>query len=171
LTVVGAHIPAGFEAKLSSPGVAFAGHVEDIRRPLAEHAVFVCPILSGSGVRVKLLEAFASGIPVVSTPLGAEGLLDHGDDFLLVAGSANDFAAAICDLLDNPQRAAEMARRARRQVEQHWDVRTITERLEQHYREILRRKLSSYNGRGEEALRWPPGGVQVAVSSGDPRDG
>jgi glycosyltransferase involved in cell wall biosynthesis len=171
LTVVGAHVPAGFEAKLSSPGVAFAGHVEDIRRPLAEHAVFVCPILSGSGVRVKLLEAFAAGIPVVSTPLGAEGLLDHGSDFLWVAESANNFAAAICNLLSDPARAAEIARRARRQVEEHWDVRTITRRLEQHYREILRRKLSSDQGQGEAALRWPPGAVQVAVSSGDPGDG
>ncbi len=50
------------------------GYVEDVREPLAKYAVFVCPILSGSGVRVKLLEAFAAGIPVVSTFVGAEGL-------------------------------------------------------------------------------------------------
>jgi len=52
------------------------GFVEDIREPLAKYSVFVCPILSGSGVRVKLLEAFAAGIPVVSTHIGAEGLAD-----------------------------------------------------------------------------------------------
>ena len=54
------------------------GYVEDIREPLAKYAVFVCPILSGSGVRVKLLEAFAAGIPVVSTTVGAEGLAKRG---------------------------------------------------------------------------------------------
>ncbi len=46
-------------------------------RPLVRYAVFVCPILSGSGVRVKLLEAFAAGIPVVSTRVGAEGLANQ----------------------------------------------------------------------------------------------
>ena len=50
------------------------GFVDDVREPLSRYSVFVCPILSGSGVRVKLLEAFAAGIPVVSTRIGAEGL-------------------------------------------------------------------------------------------------
>ena len=52
----------------------FTGFVEDVRKPLAHCGVFVCPVRNGSGVRVKLLEAFAAGIPVVSTRVGAEGL-------------------------------------------------------------------------------------------------
>src|ERR1039458_9264561 len=56
------HGLAGHAARLD-----LLGYVEDVREPLARHAVFVCPILSGSGVRVKLLEAFATGIPAVST--------------------------------------------------------------------------------------------------------
>ena len=54
--------------------------------PLARYAVFVCPILSGSGVRVKLLEAFAAGIPVVSTQVGAEGLAVEGWRILRAGG-------------------------------------------------------------------------------------
>src|SRR5262249_11903455 len=65
------------------------GFVEDVREPLARYGVFVCPILSGSGVRVKLLEAFAAGIPVVSTRIGAEGLADQD--------------GAICGLADDPK--------------------------------------------------------------------
>ncbi len=57
--------------------IELIGFVEDVREPLARYALFVCPILSGSGVRVKLLEAFAAGIPVVSTHLGAEGLAER----------------------------------------------------------------------------------------------
>src|SRR5262249_51784491 len=64
-----AHAYADYEGNLE-----MLGYVEEIREPLARYAVFVCPILSGSGVRVKLLEAFAAGIPVVSTRVGAEGL-------------------------------------------------------------------------------------------------
>jgi O-antigen biosynthesis protein len=47
-----------------------------VREPLGCCAAFVCPILSGSGMRLKLLEAFAAGIPVVSTRLGAEALAE-----------------------------------------------------------------------------------------------
>ena len=61
------------------------GYVEDVREPLARYAVFVCPILSGSGVRVKLLEAFAAGIPVVSTWVGAEGLAVKDGEFCALA--------------------------------------------------------------------------------------
>ena len=64
---------APFPAR-SSEAIELRGFVEDVREPLARYAVFVCPILSGSGMRVKLLEAFAAGIPVVSTRIGAEGL-------------------------------------------------------------------------------------------------
>jgi glycosyltransferase involved in cell wall biosynthesis len=120
--------------------VTFLGPVDDIRDPLSRHAVFVCPILSGSGVRVKLLEAFAAGIPAVSTRLGAEGLLEHGGDFLAVADRAEEFARGVVALLTDPPKARELAARARREVEQHWDMRVLTERLEQHYREVLHEK-------------------------------
>jgi glycosyltransferase involved in cell wall biosynthesis len=140
LTVIGAHAPPGLENKLRRPGVTFLGPVEDIREPFSRHAVFVCPILSGSGVRVKLLEAFAAGIPVVSTRLGAEGLLEHGSEFLAVADTAEEFATAVVDLLADPAKARALAVMARSEVEQYWDMNLVTRRLEQHYRETLRRK-------------------------------
>jgi GT2 family glycosyltransferase len=142
LTVIGAHAPPRLAARLERPGVTFLGPVDDIREPLSRHAVFVCPILSGSGVRVKLLEAFAAGIPAVSTALGAEGLLERGSDFLAVADRAEAFAGGVVALLADPSKARELAARARREVEQHWDMRVLTERLERHYREVLREKQS-----------------------------
>jgi GT2 family glycosyltransferase len=145
LTVVGAHAPPRLASRLERPGVTFLGPVDDIREPLSRHAVFVCPILSGSGVRVKLLEAFAAGIPAVSTRLGAEGLLEHGADFVAVADAAPEFANAVVELLADSGKARELAARARREVEQHWDMRVLTEQLERHYRETLRLKQS---GRG-----------------------
>ena len=69
------------------------GYVEDVREPLARYAIFVCPILSGSGVRVKLLEAFAAGIPVVSTRVGAEGLAVKDGEFCALADDPAEFAA------------------------------------------------------------------------------
>jgi O-antigen biosynthesis protein len=114
--------------------VELAGFVEDVREPLGRYAVFICPILSGSGVRVKLLEAFAAGIPVVSTRLGAEGLAAKDGEICALADEPGAFAQAILDLLADPQRAAEMARRARAEVVANRDMRKMTERLVQSYR-------------------------------------
>jgi glycosyltransferase involved in cell wall biosynthesis len=73
LVVVGSDPPPGDLFAGAGRSVELLGFVEDIRTELARRALFVCPILNGSGVRVKLLEAFAAGIPVVSTTIGAEG--------------------------------------------------------------------------------------------------
>ena len=140
LAVVGAQAPPGFEHRLVQPGVEFVGRVDDVREALNAYAVFVCPILSGSGVRVKLLEAFAAGIPVVSTRIGAEGLAEPGADFLEIADQPAPFAQHVSTLLSDPERGRAMAQRARREVEQQWDMAILTKRLEQHYRDILAEK-------------------------------
>jgi len=120
--------------------VELVGFVEDVREPLARYSLFVCPILSGSGVRVKLLEAFAAGIPVVSTRLGAEGLADRDGDICALADQPAEFARRVIDLLRDPQKAAEMAARAREEVVAKHDIRGMTERMVESYRaEVLRR--------------------------------
>jgi glycosyltransferase involved in cell wall biosynthesis len=115
------------------------GFVEDVREPLKKYAVFVCPILSGSGVRVKLLEAFAAGIPVVSTHLGAEGLASKDGDICALADDPDKFARDVLDLLKNPEKPAAMARRARADVVAKRDMRLMTERLVECYRAEVRR--------------------------------
>jgi len=114
------------------------GYVDDVRRPLAQYSVFVCPILSGSGVRVKLLEAFAAGIPVVSTFIGAEGLAERDGEFCALADDPAGFAERVVKLFDDSAAAAAMALRARAEVEAHWDMATITKRLVEGYEELVR---------------------------------
>ena len=119
--------------------IELAGFVEDVREPLARYAIFVCPILSGSGVRVKLLEAFAAGIPVVSTHLGAEGLAAVDGEVCALADEPEAFAQKILDLLENPTEAEAMTRRARAEVTSKRDMRVMTERLVESYRTEVRR--------------------------------
>ena len=116
------------------------GAVEDIRDLLAQSAVFVCPILSGSGVRVKLLEAYAAGIPVVSTHVGAEGLAGADGEFCWLADDAAGFADRVLALFENPRMAVEMSGRARREVERNWDMAAITTRLVDEYRGLVKQK-------------------------------
>ena len=116
------------------------GYVEDVREPLARYAVFVCPILSGSGVRVKLLEAFAAGIPVVSTRVGAEGLASQDGEFCYLADDPAGFADRVLAVFADPDAAAAMAARARTEVETNWDSAAITRRLAEGYSELVERK-------------------------------
>ena len=94
LVIAGSDPPPVHAWANHSGALELLGCVEDVREPLARYAVFVCPILSGSGVRVKLLEAFAAGIPVVSTTVGAEGLARQDGEFCALADDAAGFAAA-----------------------------------------------------------------------------
>jgi glycosyltransferase involved in cell wall biosynthesis len=134
--------PPGFFQHVDS--VELIGFVEDVRDPLARYSVFVCPILSGSGVRVKLLEAFASGIPVVSTRLGAEGLAEGDGEICALADQPADFARRVIDLLRDPQKAADMAARAREEVVAKRDIRGMTRRMVQGYRAEVARKRAIF---------------------------
>jgi len=87
------------------PKIRVIGPVEDAVAHLAEAQVCVVPLLSGSGTRFKILEAWAAGRAVVSTTLGAEGLGAQDGAHLLLADDAEDFAAAVLRLLnDTPLR-------------------------------------------------------------------
>jgi glycosyltransferase involved in cell wall biosynthesis len=142
LAVAGSEAPASLGDL--GQGVELLGAVEDVREPLGRYAVFVCPILSGSGVRVKLLEAFAAGIPAVSTTIGAEGLAARQGEFCLLADRPQEFADRVLELFEDPERAAGMAARARAEVEAHWAMATITRKLVESYGEVVKQK------RGEE---------------------
>jgi O-antigen biosynthesis protein len=140
LVVVGSDPPPRHSIPANDRNVEIRGFVEDVHEPLRRYSVFVCPILSGSGVRVKLLEAFCTGIPVVSTTLGAEGLTDKHGDVCLLADDPNQFADQIIYLLENPQAADEMVQRAHRYVTTERDITRMTERLLDRYREVISRK-------------------------------
>ncbi len=126
------HDPAG--------AIDLLGFVDDIQPLFARCAVFICPIRNGSGVRVKLLEAFASGIPVVSTILGAEGLAREDGEFCLLSDDPAGFAERVVRLLRDSAYAAQLAARARGEIVANWDMKVTTARLVEKYRELLRHK-------------------------------
>lgn len=134
LVVAGAGSWDAIGDRLDHPKIRQLGFVSDVRELFDRYASFICPILSGSGVRVKLLEAFASGIPVVSTTLGAEGLAAAGSRYCELADQPEDFARAVVTILQDPVRAEQMAARAREMVEREKDASCVTRRLVEVYR-------------------------------------
>jgi len=133
LVVIGSEPPARHSLPAAA-NIELVGFVEDVRESLGTYSLFVCPILSGSGVRVKLLEAFAAGIPVVSTRLGAEGLAEKDGEICALADRPEDFARRIVELMRNPEEASAMAHRARADVVERHDMGRMTERMVESYR-------------------------------------
>jgi len=140
LLVAGSDPPPRHTFADPAGAIEWLGFVDDIQPLLSSCAVFVCPIRSGSGVRVKLLEAFAAGIPVVSTTIGAEGLARVDGEFCALADDPPGFAAKAIQLLENCRLAHEMAARAREEATRNWDMEVVTNRLVGKYRELIEYK-------------------------------
>jgi glycosyltransferase involved in cell wall biosynthesis len=97
-------------------GVMFTGYLPDVRAAIAESAVCVVPLRIGGGTRLKILQAMALGTPVVSTTKGAEGLdVTPGHD-ILIGDTADELAAHVLRLLDDPALATRLAHAARELV-------------------------------------------------------
>jgi len=92
---------------------------------------------------VKLLEAFAAGMPAVSTRMGAEGIATQDGKFCLLAEDAETFAEKVVYLFNHPDLASEMATRARAEVVANWDMPGIAKTLVERYREVLREKRTT----------------------------
>lgn len=88
-----------------SQNIVLTGRVQDIRPYIAKSKVFVVPLKSGSGTRLKILDAMAMGIPVVSTSIGAEGLDVRSGEQILIADTPESFSSAVLTLLKNVERA------------------------------------------------------------------
>jgi glycosyltransferase involved in cell wall biosynthesis len=104
--------------------IRFTGPVTDAIAELASARAAVVPVLAGSGTRMKIIEAWAAGIPVVSTRLGSEGLPALAGEHLLEADDPADFARAVSSLLEFPTLADKLADhgRALYEAELNWEA-------------------------------------------------
>jgi glycosyltransferase involved in cell wall biosynthesis len=118
-------------------GVVLTGRVPDVRPYVARSSVFVVPLRVGSGTRLKVLEAMAQGIPVVSTTIGCAGLAVTHEEHLLIADSPTEFAAATTRLLADPALRTRLSGNARRLVAAQYDWGPIVEQLERVYAAIV----------------------------------
>jgi glycosyltransferase involved in cell wall biosynthesis len=112
-TILGRNPPERIrKLALADPRIRVTGTVEDVRPHLAGAQILVVPLRIGGGTRIKIFEAMATGIPVVSTRIGAEGLdVTDGQDIVL-ADSPAEFSAATRRLIENPNVAEAIGERA-----------------------------------------------------------
>jgi hypothetical protein len=115
---IGGKVSESAEARRDAEGagVRLAGYVSSASEFIASGRVFAAPIVAGGGVKVKILEAMACGVPVVTTPIGAEGIAcENGADCLIARDDAA-FAQGVAALLASPGRREEIARCARERL-------------------------------------------------------
>lgn len=127
LTIVGRNPgPPILELAAKHPEVTVTGTVPDVRPHLAGGQVMIVPLRVGGGTRIKIFEAMATGIPVVSTTIGAEGLpVEHGTHALL-ADTPADFAAAVGRVFEDAVLRRSLAEAARNLVARHYGWPAVT---------------------------------------------
>jgi glycosyltransferase involved in cell wall biosynthesis len=134
--IVGWGPPPEIQALHDPPAIQVTGFVEDVRPYLIESQVVIVPLLSGSGTRLKILEAWAMGKAVVSTSLGAQGLpAVHGENILL-ADKPRDFAEAVIQLLGDPVKRNRLGQAGRQLVEAHFSWHAIGQELARAYQNV-----------------------------------
>ena len=106
------------------PGVEVCGSVPDILPYLRDASLLAVPLSAGGGTRLKILEAFAAGLPVVSTSIGAEGIEVRDGEHLVIA-SRSRFAEAIVGILGDPRSGAALASRARGLARDRYDWSSV----------------------------------------------
>ncbi|AIQ48967.1 hypothetical protein R70723_25980 [Paenibacillus sp. FSL R7-0273] len=111
------------------PSIVITGYVDSVADYVRKAGVVVVPLLEGSGTRLKILEAWALKTPVVSTAIGAEGLLcEHGSN-ILIADSPAAFAGSVLQLLRDREHGRQLADNAYRTLLANYEAESVKEKL------------------------------------------
>jgi glycosyltransferase involved in cell wall biosynthesis len=136
LWLVGNAPPPELQA-LASDVVTVTGHVPDLRPYLAAATVFVCPLRLGAGIKNKVLEALALGLPVVATPLSVDGIaVENGRDALIA--ELHELPDAVIRLLRDPELQRTLATNGRALIEREYTWARVAEQYEALYKAVSR---------------------------------
>lgn len=132
--VVGSRPPSVLrELSRDGSGTNVAGYVVDPTPYLEQAGVFVVPLRAGGGMRVKILNALAEGIPIVSTTLGYEGIKVTPGQDILVGDTPEAFAAEVLRVLNDPALGRQLSVNGRKLVEEMYDYRSACRPLDDVY--------------------------------------
>jgi glycosyltransferase involved in cell wall biosynthesis len=128
LSVIGL-CPEALKAGLAHPAIRFLGYVPDINEELSRHQVFLAPIVSGSGIKTKVLEAMACGLPVIALPDAVSGILAEHMQHCLVARGPEEFVQFYSLVMNDPAFAERIGRGGRELVIRSYSIEAATEVL------------------------------------------
>ena len=117
--------------------VVVTGYVEDVRSFLSKASVFVLPARLGLGIKGKMLEAMAMGVPVVTTSVGCRGIRAVPGKDVIMADEPKEFAKKTLELLENPELQEEIGNNGRSVVEKYYDWKVIAEKVDGIYQNLI----------------------------------
>ncbi|MGL6283534.1 MAG: glycosyltransferase family 4 protein, partial [Microcoleaceae cyanobacterium] len=118
------------EASHNNPNIIVTGEVTDMRPYLAIAHIMIVPLQKGGGTRFKILEAFASGCPVISTKKGAEGLKAEDGKHLLIRDNIEDIVAGVIELSTKPNLGEELSSNAYEQVKTEYSWQAVGDKVQ-----------------------------------------
>jgi glycosyltransferase involved in cell wall biosynthesis len=153
--IVGSHPNREIWELQRLPGVHVTGAVEDVRRYYRQAAVAVAPYRYGEGTKLKVLEAMACGVPLVSTPMGCRGIEVAAGTHVTIAEGEGEFASAVTGLLRDRMKARAQALKARKLVEERYSWSGIVDDLEVRLFKLAALQVAP---RAQEENRYAQGG-------------
>ncbi|AFZ23242.1 glycosyltransferase [Cylindrospermum stagnale PCC 7417] len=129
--------PSMLAAAQGEPGIIVTGSVPDVRPYLAAASMMVVPLLQGGGTRLKIIEAFAAGCPVVSTAKGAEGIKARDGEHLLIRNEVEELVEGVCQLWSNPSLGEKLARSAYELVQAEYSWEAVSRNIEQAVKQLF----------------------------------
>jgi glycosyltransferase involved in cell wall biosynthesis len=126
--------------KLSAPRVTVEGEVPDVWEYMQRFSIMVVPLFSGSGIRIKIVEAMAAGKAIITTSIGAEGINYENGQHLLIAKDARSFAEAIVKLCNDKTLRDSLGQNARMLIAKEHDNNKLMLKLTAFYNELLKNK-------------------------------
>lgn len=137
VTIVGKG-DSGELSSLRHPNIRYVGYVEDVSPYIVESTLAIVPLFAGGGMRIKILELFAHGKPVVSTSVGCEGIQVENGRELFIADSPVEFANSIINILKDNGLQKRLGTNGQELVRKHYSWEAVAEQLEQIYLEETR---------------------------------
>ncbi len=134
--IAGRELPEEFYQN-SSPNVHIIGEVEDAKKFISANSIMIVPLLSGSGIRVKIIEGMALGKAIISTSIGAEGLNYKNKENIWIADIVDDFIEALHFFNENKDGIQRMGIAARELVKSEYDEGLIIKNLLHFYEKLI----------------------------------
>lgn len=134
--IAGRNAPQGLDKKLAGPGIVYHGEIKDAGAFVSDKLICIVPLLSGSGMKIKIPEAMAAAKLVITTPVGAEGLPEGIDDYLEVCKGANEFIIKLGEAISHADASIKKANEGRNFVLHQFNNKQRIAELTEFYKSL-----------------------------------
>lgn len=138
LSIAGRNAPPSFEKYLVNNGINYLGEVEDAAKFISSGSVMIVPLLSGSGMRIKIIEGMAAGKTIITTSIGTEGINTTNGENILIADTPEEFKGQLEKICNDQNLHKHISENARKFVIDNYDNINIAAGLTEFYKNNLK---------------------------------